>query len=145
MPNTNSPQVLILPLKPALILGHAQKLPVFVRVQAPDPDPAQVKVRTPYHLSLVIDRSGSMSGAPLMEAVRCAKHIIDRLDATDVASLVVFDDRVNTLVPAKPVGNRKALHLALAQIHSGGSTNLHGGWQAGMDSILAKCAQPPTK
>lgn len=140
MPNTNSPQVLILPLKPALILGHAQKLPVFVRVQAPDPDPAQVKVRTPYHLSLVIDRSGSMSGAPLMEAVRCAKHIIDRLDATDVASLVVFDDRVNTLVPAKPVGNRKALHLALAQIHSGGSTNLHGGWQAGMDSILADAA-----
>jgi Ca-activated chloride channel family protein len=139
MPNTNIPQVVITPLKPALILGHSQKLPVLVRVQAPDPDldPAKKKARKPYHLSLVIDRSGSMSGEPLMEAVRCAKHIVDRLDTTDVASLVVFDDRVNTLVQARPVGDHKVLHIALAQIRSGGSTNLHGGWKEGMTSILS--------
>jgi len=138
MPKTNTPQVLIIPLKPALILGHAQKLPVLVRVQAPDPEPGQKKERKPYRLSLVIDRSGSMSGEPLLEAVRCAKHIVDRLDATDVASLIVFDDRVKTLAQAKPVGDRKALHAALAQVHSGGSTNLHGGWQAGAESILTE-------
>ena len=106
MQNNNIPQVLITPLKPALIMGMAQKLPVLVRVQAPDPDPAQKKDRKPYHLSLVIDRSGSMSGEPLLEAVRCAKHIVDRLESTDVASLIVFDDRVKTLAPAKPVGDR---------------------------------------
>ncbi|MFZ4534917.1 vWA domain-containing protein [Propionivibrio sp.] len=136
MPNNNTPQVLITPLKPALILGHAQKLPVLVRVQAPDSDPAQKKVRKPYHLSLVIDRSGSMSGEPLMEAVRCAGHIIDRLNATDIASLIVFDDHVNTLVPARPVSDRKVLYAALAKIRSGGSTNLYGGWKAGMESLL---------
>ena len=136
MPNTNTPQVLITPLKPALILGVAQKLPVLVRVQAPDPDPDQKKARKPYHLSLVIDRSGSMSGAPLIEAVRCAKHMIDRLEATDIASLVIFDDRVKELAPARPVGDRKALYSALAMVHSGGSTNLHGGWKAGSESIL---------
>ena len=136
MQNANTPQVLITPLKPALIMGMAQKLPVLVRVQAPDPDPAQKKDRKPYHLSLVIDRSGSMSGEPLMEAVRCAKHIVDRLESTDVASLIVFDDRVKTLAPAKPVGDRKALYAALAHVHSGGSTNLNGGWQAGAASII---------
>ena len=61
MPDTNTPQVLIIPLKPALIHGVAQKLPVLVRVQAPDPAPATApsttKQRKPYHLSLVIDRS----------------------------------------------------------------------------------------
>jgi len=31
MPNTHSPQVLITPLKPVLIIGMAQKLPVLVR------------------------------------------------------------------------------------------------------------------
>jgi Ca-activated chloride channel family protein len=138
MPNTNTPQILITPLKPALIQGMAQKLPVLVRVQAPDPEPGQKKERRPYHLSLVIDRSGSMSGEPLLEAVRCARHIVDRLDATDVASLTVFDDRVKTLAPAQPVGDRKALHMALAQVRSGGSTNLHGGWLAGAKSILAE-------
>lgn len=134
MPNT--PKIMISPQKPALIHGVAQKLAVLVRVQAPDPDSEQKKVRKPYHLSLVIDRSGSMSGEPLTEAVRCARHIIDRLDVSDVASLVIFDDHVRTLVAAKPVGNRKALHLALAQIHCGGSTNLHGGWKAGMETLL---------
>jgi len=136
MPNSNQPQVLITPLKPALILGMAQKLPVLVRVQTPDADPSQKTARKPYHLSLVIDRSGSMSGAPLHEALRCAKHIVDRLDATDVASLIVFDDRVTSIAPTGPVGDRKALHAALARVRSGGSTNLHGGWLAGAQSML---------
>ena len=136
MPNANDPQVLITPLKPALILGMSQKLPVLVRVQAPDPEPTQQKVRKPYHLSLVIDRSGSMSGKPLMEAVRCARHMVDRLAPTDLASLVTFDDHVRVLAPAEPVGDRKKLYAALAHVHSGGSTNLHGGWKEGAQSLL---------
>jgi Ca-activated chloride channel family protein len=137
MQNSNSPKIVITPLKPALIHSVAQKLAVLVRVQAPDADQSQIKVRKPYHLSLVIDRSGSMSGEPLMEALRCTKHIIDQLEPTDIASLVVFDDRVNTLAPAQPVGDRKALHTALAYIRSGGSTNLYGGWKVGMESLLS--------
>jgi Ca-activated chloride channel family protein len=136
MPNTQSPLVLLAPRKPALIEGLAQKLPVLVRIQAPDTLPGEKKERKPYHLSLVIDRSGSMSGAPLAEAVRCARHIIDRLEASDLASLVVFDDRVKLLAAARPVADRKLFHAALAQVHSGGSTNLHGGWRSGADSIL---------
>jgi Ca-activated chloride channel family protein len=136
MPADSFSRILITPLKPALIQGMAQKLPVLVRVQAPDPDPELKKARKPYHLSLVIDRSGSMSGPPLIEAVRCAKHIVDRLESSDVASLVVFDDRVRTLAPASVVGDRKKLHMALSQIHSGGSTNLHGGWKTGMETLL---------
>lgn len=132
----NTPKVLITPLKPALIAGVAQTLPVLVRVQAPDPDVATQSLRKPYHLALVIDRSGSMDGEPLMEAVRCAAHMIDRLEPTDVASLVVFDDKVKVLSPASPVGDRRALRAALAQIRSGGSTNLYGGWRAGADAIL---------
>lgn len=141
MPNNNSPQVLITPLKPALILGMAQKLPVLVRVQTPDAPPFEKPVRKPYHLSLVIDHSGSMSGEPLREAVRCARHIVDRLDPTDQASLVIFDDRVKTLVGTQAVGDRKALHMALARIHEGGSTNLHGGWKAGADGLFPSAAE----
>jgi Ca-activated chloride channel family protein len=141
MPNTQSPLVLLTPRKPALIEGVAQKLPVLVRIQAPDAQPGEKKERKPYHLSLVIDRSGSMSGAPLAEAVRCARHIIDRLAATDLASLMVFDDRVQVLADARPVGDRKVFHAALAQVNSGGSTNLHGGWRSGSESILPQAAE----
>lgn len=140
MPDNNSPQVLITPLKPALILGMAQKLPVLVRVQAPDAPLSEMPVRKPYHLALVIDRSGSMSGEPIREAVRCARHMVDRMAPSDQASLIVFDDRVKTLVGAQPVGDRKALHMALSRIHEGGSTNLHGGWKAGADDLLPGAA-----
>jgi Ca-activated chloride channel family protein len=140
MPSTDSTLVLITPLKPALILGMAQKLPILVRVQAPDAPPSDKPGRKPYHLSLVIDHSGSMSGEPLREAVRCARHIVDRLDPTDQASLVIFDDRVKTLVGAQPVGDRKVLHMALTRIHEGGSTNLHGGWKTGADGLFTGAA-----
>lgn len=45
MPNNNSPQVLIGPLKPALILGLPQNLPVLLRVQTPDAPPSEKPVR----------------------------------------------------------------------------------------------------
>lgn len=141
MKNNNTPQLLVIPFKPVLIKGLAQRLPVLIRVQAPDPAPTQGTARMPYHLSLVIDRSGSMSGPPIVEAIRCANYIVDRLAPTDVASLVVFDDRVRMLVSASPVGDRKRLHLALAQVHPGGSTNLHGGWDAGMNSLLPQASE----
>ncbi|SBT03712.1 von Willebrand factor type A [Candidatus Accumulibacter aalborgensis] len=134
-------RILIQPLKVARIAGVAQKLPVLIRVQAPDPVSTGQKARKPYHIALVIDRSGSMCGPPLAEAVRCAKHITNQLEPTDMASLVVFDDRVQTLVPASLVGDRRALHLALSGVHSGGSTNLNGGWQAGAGGLLPAAGQ----
>lgn len=146
MPNTNTPSqntpaILLQPLKSALIIGHDQRVLVLVRVQAPDADPAPAKVRPPYHLALVIDRSGSMSGEPLHEAKRCAGYIVDQLRPDDRASLVQFDNQVKLLVPAEPVGNRKALHQALNAIQEGGMTNLHGGWEAGATSLAEHVRQ----
>jgi Ca-activated chloride channel family protein len=138
--NSNDHRILIQPLKAATIDGLAQKLPVLVRVQAPDAPAASGKVRKPYHLALVIDRSGSMSGTPLHEALRCAGHMVGRMAPDDRAALVVFDDKVRTLVPASPVGDGSAFRQALAAVHAGGSTNLHGGWTAGKDEVLPKAA-----
>lgn len=140
MTNTE-PQVLITPLKPALIQGMGQKLPVLIRVQAPDLDPAKKIERKPYHLSLVIDRSGSMSGEPLIEAVRCARYIVDQLDAKDLASLVVFDSNIRTLAETAAVGDRKHLYRALSQIHPGGCTNLYGGWKTGKESLMPRASE----
>lgn len=141
MTQSSAPVVLVTPHKPALIEGAAQKLAVLIRVQAPDAPAAVTATRKPYHLALVIDRSGSMAGEPLAEAVRCAAHIVDRLQPTDVAALVTFDDRVRVPVAAAPVGDRRALHAALGAIRAGGSTNLYGGWKAGADAIAPGAAQ----
>ena len=49
--------------------------------------------------------------------------------------LVVYDDTVETVVPAGPIGDRSRFHAALRGVRSGGSTNLHGGWLRGAETL----------
>jgi len=74
--------VLFSPHKSA-IPSQGGVLEVLVRVQAPD-RPAQSKATiATKRLALVVDRSGSMEGQPLTEALRCVTHIADCLTPAD--------------------------------------------------------------
>ena len=107
------PTLLATPRRTALLASHDNTLEVLVRIQAPDA-PANLPQRNPLNLSLVIDRSGSMSGQPLAEARRCAEFVLDGLLPTDRLSLVVYDDGVDTLVPAVPASARRRTAWAAA-------------------------------
>jgi len=143
MPNANDTSsvfyLLLTPEKGALVAGHATPLRVLARVQAPDLPPGTVP-RAPLHLALVLDRSGSMSGAPLEEAKRCARHIVDSLAPGDRAAIFAFDDEIERFAPLSPAADKLALAAALAGIGSGGTTNLHGGWRAGADELAGQLA-----
>ena len=130
-------QIVIQPLRAGLRVGEAQQLDVLVRVQAGEQPPADraSPPRQPHALALVIDRSGSMQGKPLAEAKRCAGFVVSRLTPTDVLALVQFDNRVERLWPAVPLGDGESVKSAIARIDAGGTTNLHGGWLHGADSL----------
>ena len=91
--------------------------------------------RSPINLSLVIDRSGSMSGEKLARAKEAALAALNRLAADDIFSLVAYDSTVDTLVPARRVGNREAIARAIRGIRADGNTALFGGVSEGASEV----------
>jgi Ca-activated chloride channel family protein len=90
---------------------------------------------TPKRLALVVDRSGSMHGEPLDEAMKCVSHIAKHLTRLDDLSIVVYDSRVDVLMPIGPMLSQDAVQSAISQVSCGGTTNLHGGWLAGAEQL----------
>ncbi len=86
--------------------------------------------RAPINVALVLDRSGSMAGAPLAAAREAARRFAEFLGPDDRLTIVTFDDTVSTIFGPGAGGNPLALG-AIDRIVAGGSTNLSGGWLEG--------------
>ena len=138
--NTAELATLVLtPIKTAVsCLGATME--VLVRVQAPSEQPSQstgdkAPQATAKRLALVVDRSGSMNGEPLKEALACVQFIAERLTKDDSLALVVYDDAIETLVPLRAGISASEIAQIIDGVESGGSTNLFGGWQEGADQL----------
>jgi Ca-activated chloride channel homolog len=97
--------------------------------------------RTPVNLCLVVDRSGSMEGAPLEYAKEACRLVVDLLSPDDILSIVVFDEVVEVLMPPQRVTNREAIKGGIAQLQPGYTTNLSDGLTLGAQQI-AMAADP---
>jgi Ca-activated chloride channel homolog len=131
-------KLLINPLRPGVRPGVDNTVDVLVRVQAPPAPEGKSPARPPLHLSLVLDRSGSMNGRPIQEAKRCASFVVNRLRSGDKAAIVAYDSHVETLAPLSGVGSKPLLLEAIQSIRSRGTTALHDGWLAGADSLASE-------
>jgi Ca-activated chloride channel family protein len=130
------PSILLSPVKSA-IPAQGGAVDILVRVQGPEQS-EDVKTRiTPKRLSLVVDRSGSMSGHPLHEALKCVAHIAACMTPQDQISVVVYDDNVSALMPLGQISSVDAVKRLLSTVESGGSTDLFGGWEEGAKQLEA--------
>src|SRR5688572_2391536 len=71
--------------------------------------------RAPINLALVIDRSSSMRGPRMAQAIRAASQVVDRLEARDRLTVVVFDASARVVFGPDGLGpaNREKLSRAL--------------------------------
>lgn len=97
----------------------------YVVMSLASPPSAQSK-RTPRDVTFVVDRSGSMSGAPLEAARRATEGVLKRLGDDDRVNVISFDDGVDALYERpRPVKDVRSDALAfVANIASGGGTDL---------------------
>lgn len=94
--------------------------------------------RVPMNLSVVLDRSGSMTGAKIEKARQAACVAIDQLGDEDYFSLVTFDNETEVLLPPERVGGprqREALKERIDRIRPGGGTAIYAGVSLGAQQL----------
>jgi Ca-activated chloride channel homolog len=98
--------------------------PVHLVAKLTAPDQPLTQRARPTAFTVVLDRSGSMGGAPIEHAKRAAREVIKNLRPEDYFSLVVFDSSAQVIIPLEQPANRYGWYQTVEQIDAGNSTNL---------------------
>jgi Ca-activated chloride channel family protein len=98
--------------------------------------PAVPLNRRPMHIGIVLDRSGSMRGAPLETAKVALRQFLGQLVAHDKLTLVAFNDETAVLAAGVPASEKSMLESAICSMRASGMTNLSGGWLAAADLLM---------
>ena len=114
-------------------VGESTRLSLVVRFGA-DGTPSTA-ARRRLNLSLVLDRSGSMAGAPLKQAIRAAQSLVGQLADDDRLSVVIYDDNAETLLAPDLAKEKATIQALLGRVGAGGCTNLSGGWLEGCKHV----------
>ena len=93
----------------------------------------------PMNLAIVIDRSGSMKGARIANAMEAAVGIVERMRDEDRVTVVAFDTTAEVIVPPSPagVGARPFIESAIRRIRLGADTCISCGLETAMTQLAS--------
>ncbi len=84
--------------------------------------------RSPLHLVFLVDVSGSMSSQDKLGLAKDSLHLlVDSLREDDTVALATYAGRVSRVLEPTSAANKQALHNAIGQLSSGGSTAMSSG------------------
>ena len=124
------PKIEFLTERAKLAAGREQTVDVLIRITPPEVD-SGISTRPKLNLSLVLDRSGSMGSEKMLRAREATAYCIDQLLPTDRLSVVIFDNRVEVLIPSQLAENKAQLKGLLQEVYARNSTALHEAWVRG--------------
>jgi Ca-activated chloride channel family protein len=111
--------------------------PVYLQISLDVRDfPLPARAYQPMNIAVVLDRSGSMADQRKIEYAKesiCA--LVDRLSTNDYLSIVIYDDRIETLLPTQRVSDKAYIKRLVQNVFPRGSTNLGGGMEEGFRQI----------
>ncbi|OYT70625.1 MAG: hypothetical protein CFK49_11710 [Armatimonadetes bacterium JP3_11] len=93
--------------------------------------------RAPLNLCLVLDRSGSMEGAPFEYAKQACAYLVDQLTEQDVLSIVTFSDAVDVVMPPRKIVNKQLVKDHIMRLTVGDTTNLYDALVVGTQQITS--------
>jgi len=114
------------PWQPTAIVHRDPGQDPYLVLQMAAPARVEAGEISPKDVTLVIDRSGSMSGAPMDQACAAAELVVRRLRPGDRVNVIAFDHAADALFP-KPrqvEGARDPALRFIRRIRAGGGTNL---------------------
>lgn len=104
-------------------------------------DPSAIATTPPpIDLGIVIDRSGSMQGQRLRNAIAAAEGMIGRLQDGDTVSVVAYDTGVEVVVPPTRVDatTRRTMAQQIGRIRPGGHTCISCGIETAMSLMQGR-------
>ena len=109
--------------------------PIYLQVDLFSKE-VELKERIPLNISMVIDRSGSMSSQKKFEYVQqAAKFVVNSLAPTDILSVVTYESLVNIPVKAQKVKDKNHIIKIIESLTPNGSTFLSGGMNEGYRQV----------
>ena len=132
----------LLCMNPATLVDHSENK-LYVQLSMKSGVTEKTFSRKPLNLSVVLDISGSMDAnddthqSRLEWAKQAIRMTLDNLKPQDLVSIVIFDDKAETIVPTRPPKDIEAIWSVVKSLRTRGSTDVYSGLKLGFDQVAS--------